>query len=115
VKLQFRISQRDVLCGDCLPRGYRFAWFDYVRGCYVAYPIGLHWIARSVYLVWTWTYRYRPCALDTLQRKSWQAGFEAGLESERLYSGMTTKLEEGPTISITELTAIIELARATAP
>lgn len=66
MKLRFDIRIREYVPDGCRPpRGYRTAWADFECGKRVAYPIGIHWLARLIRWVWRVTYLgNRPDALE---------------------------------------------------
>ena len=64
---------------DRLPFGYRVAYYDHVRGRFVCYPIGLHWLARLRRRLWERSFDYNFSEFEQvmlLQRKLLQHAFE---------------------------------------
>lgn len=52
---------RKYICaGEMIPRGYRTAWYEPWKRCEVCYPFGIHYLARIIYRIWTWSYLYIP-------------------------------------------------------
>lgn len=64
--MRFILSKKRRLMGECTPRFYRVAWFDFMRGYDVCYPIGIHLIARGIRRLWEWSHRYNESKLELL-------------------------------------------------
>ena len=62
--------------GECVPVGYRIAWFEPWACRGVAFPAGLHLVAWLIHEVWTWTYWVPPSRIekhDQALRSQWRA------------------------------------------
>ena len=73
-------SEALVLEGSPIPRGYRIWRWDTTRGHACALPIPFCYLARLLYVVWAWSYRFRPTALDRKARGDYAAGYQAGYD-----------------------------------
>lgn len=64
------ITRKELIAaGERLPRGYRIAYLDFMRGRAAAYPIGIHLIVRLARRLWEATFRYSPSRLEKLMIK----------------------------------------------
>lgn len=85
-----------VFVRDCerVPRGYAIGQIDYDRRGGIAYPIGIHWIARAWAAIGYWALVHRPSKSEMALRKivkqrlaedmvpakshAWEQGFRSG-------------------------------------
>jgi hypothetical protein len=67
--ISIRFSKRSLVDGAAIPCGYRIAYLDFPSRYAVAYPIGLHWIARAVRRAWELSYVYSPSRLEGLMMR----------------------------------------------
>src|SRR5690606_18860978 len=80
--------------GDAIPWGYRIAYRDVLSWHAVAYPIGIHLIARLVRRVWELSFRYRPSALENLISKATEAEIERRIKAGRLRRGFDLLMKQ---------------------
>jgi len=67
---------RAVVQGYLIPAGYGVAWFDYRRGCGIAFPVPLNWLAWAIRLAW-WRARLAPGNLSLVEA-AYLRGFREG-------------------------------------
>jgi hypothetical protein len=70
------IPRRQILAGQCMPRGYRMAFYDPRLQVGYACPIGIHWIVRFFRRCWEHSFAYTESRFERLlyeaRNEQWQ-------------------------------------------
>ncbi len=72
------ILRRSVGMGERLHWGYRCCWSRCATRDWIAYPFGIHWVARAIHQCWEWTFNYRPGPLETRLDAAYAKGRDDG-------------------------------------
>ena len=71
---------RHVEDGERVPPWYRIAYEDVCARRRVAYPIGIHLVARFCRRVWGWSHRYKPGWLEKQLREAESRGYNRAMD-----------------------------------
>lgn len=92
-----------------LPTGYRIAFYDLYSLRAVAYPIGLHLVAKFVRRIWEWSLRYRFSKMELFVD---ERVHEAVIEERSFWEG---KVEEAVNLRFTQAIAKNQARRRNEP
>lgn len=99
------LSRKRISQGECLPRGYRIAYWDFCSDRAYAYPFGIHLLVMLARRVWQCSFWYRP---------SWVEQLRGRVESLENELKITRELWRDAEKELHELRAIIASLRADA-
>lgn len=64
-----KLTRKQLLYGEMLPRWYRIAYVNSWTGMAYAYPVGVHWVVMFGRRLWMCSYWYRPSWIEQLQTR----------------------------------------------
>lgn len=87
-KFKFVLTKQLIEDGECLPKGYGFAWRDFDTAAMIAYPIPFNKIIGWLRNIWHWFKdEVNPSLIDKSYRKGWKDGHVAGTAyNEKVFS-----------------------------
>lgn len=89
--MRWKIMDEQVAAGYKVRWWKRIAYYNIDEQCAIAYPIGIHLLARWIRRIYEWSFKYKKSKFEKMLDKSFYQGRESGREHHQaLFDRMAT-------------------------